>query len=163
MPATEERDALLPEESFARAKTDLSQWMTAVVQRRRPLVVSRNRGREHAVLLDRRDLALMLEGYSFSPKVSVSDGEFVIRLPELNLVAGGATIDEAVTELEGLAEAHADNYLDRVDFYLQTDRRRELPWVMRLALTPPSERRELFTSQVPGSPGEHADEAVDAR
>ena len=144
--ATEEFPALLPEESFARAKTALSQLMTAAVRDHQPVVVNRNRGREHAVLVDKRDLERALESNTFNPKVSVSDDEFVVRLPEFNLIAGGATFDEAVAELVELAEDYSAEYLSRVDFYRQTDRRGQLGHVIRFALTPPEERRQLFVS-----------------
>ena len=58
---------------------------------------------------------LGLEDFRFEPKVSVSDGEFVIRLPELGLVAGGETYEKAVSELVELAEQQAEEYLDRLE------------------------------------------------
>ena len=150
MAPTKEFEALLPESQFADAKSHLSAWMTSVVHDHRPLVVDRNRGRERAVLVDAGDLAILLEPYTFDPKVRVSDGDFVIRLPEFNLVASGSDLDEAVAELVELSERYVQNYLKRVDFYLQTDRRRHLPWVLRVALTPPNMRRVLIAPDIPG-------------
>lgn len=67
-----------------------------------------------------------------------------MRLPELGLTAGGETFDDALDELVELAEAYAELFLERWDFYAQTDRRRHVPWVLRLALTMPSDRRALL-------------------
>jgi predicted RNase H-like HicB family nuclease len=86
----------------------------------------------------------LLESFEFQPKVSVSEGEFVVRLPELGLVAGGESFDEALDELVELAEEYAEQYLARLEFYRETDRRDHLPWVARVAFTPAEERRDLF-------------------
>jgi Antitoxin of toxin-antitoxin, RelE / RelB, TA system len=104
-------------------------------------------------LLGRDELLAMLEGFEFQPKVGVSDGEFVVRLPELGLIAGGSSLDEALEELVELAEAYAQDYLGRLEFFRQTDRRKQLPWVARVAVTPPGARRALFT-QIPEAASE---------
>jgi hypothetical protein len=98
------------------------------------------------VLVSADDLGMLLEGFEFHPRVSVSEGEFVIRLPELNLIAGGATYEDALSELVELAEQQAQNFLDRLDYYMQTDRRGQLGWLLKLALAAPGERRSLLSS-----------------
>jgi hypothetical protein len=82
-------------------------------------------------------------------KASISDGEYVLRLPELGLVAGGATFDDAVTELEALAVDYSQGLLDRYDFYRQTDRAEQFPYALRLLLADPAERRALLVTQPP--------------
>jgi hypothetical protein len=74
----------------------------------------------------------------------VSEGEFTIRLPELGLIAGGESLDQAFDELVELSEAYAEDYFDRLEFFRETDRRQQLPWVARIAFTAPDERRGLF-------------------
>lgn len=144
---------------FAEAKTHLSEVMTDVVHRHHPQVIGRHGGREQMLLMGLDDLGAMLESFRFDPRVSVSDGEFVVRLPELNLVAGGATYEEAIQELVGLVEDYSEEFLPRLDFYTQTDRRRHLPWILRFALTPENSRAALF-AEPPRDAGELATAAA---
>jgi predicted RNase H-like HicB family nuclease len=133
---------------FSDAKARLSDVMTAVVHGHRPKAVGRHRGKEEMFLVGRDELLAVLESFAFEPKVAVSEGEFVVRLPELGLIAAGESLDEALDELVELAEAYTEDFLDRLEFFRQTDRRGQLPWVVRVAATPPEARRALFT-QVP--------------
>jgi hypothetical protein len=130
--------------AFSEAKAKLSDLMTAVVHGHRPKVVDRHHGKEEMVLMGREELIALLEGFTFEPKVSVSEGEFTIRLPELGLIAGGESLDQAFDELVELSEAYAEDYFDRLEFFRETDRRQQLPWVARIAFTAPDERRGLF-------------------
>jgi predicted RNase H-like HicB family nuclease len=130
--------------AFSEAKTKLSELMTAVVHGHRPKVVDRHHGKEEMVLVGREELVALLEGFRFEPKVSVSEGEFIIRLPELGLIASGDSLDQALDELVELSEAYAEDYFDRLEFFRETDRRQQLPWVARIAFTAPEDRRSLF-------------------
>lgn len=137
---------ILRTRGFAEAKAKLSDVMSEVVREHRPVVLDRNRGKEEALVMSVEDLRTMLGAFAFSPQVSLSEGEFVVRLPELNLISGGATFDEALEELVALIEAYAEDYFDRFDFYRHTDRRQHLPWLLRFALAPAPERRELLVA-----------------
>lgn len=64
------------------------------------------------MLVSAGDLGLLLGGLRFEPKVSVSDGEFVVRLPELRLIAGGSSYQDALRELAELAEQQAVDVLE---------------------------------------------------
>ena len=139
----------LEHEAFAQAKARLSNLMDQAVHAHRPQVIDRHRGKEQAVLVSVEDLAMLLEGFSFHPRVSVSEGEFVIRLPELGLVAGGESYEDALGELIDLVGSQAEDFLDRLDFYMQTDRRGQLAYLLKFALTVPEERRSLFSPAVP--------------
>ena len=119
--------------------------MDQAVHDHRPQLIDRHRGKEQAVLVSVADMGMLLEGFQFHPKVSVSEGEFVIRLPELGLIAGGANYEAALDELVELAEQQAQDFFDRLDFYLQTDRRGQLGWLLKFALVPFEERRSLFS------------------
>lgn len=149
----------LAPQAFAQAKAQLSELMDQAVHGHRLQLIDRHRGKERAVLVSVADLELLLEGFRFEPKVSVSEGEFVIRLPELGLVAGGETYEDAVSELVELAEQQAEEYLDRLDFYMQTERRGQLAWLLKVALTAPDERSHLFLSPAPGVEAEAAQPA----
>jgi predicted RNase H-like HicB family nuclease len=130
--------------AFSEAKAKLSDLMTSVVHDHRPKAVDRHHGKEEMLLLGREEVMALLESFEFQPRVSVSEGEFVVRLPELGLIAGGASFDDALDELVELAEEYAEQYFARLEFYRETDRRQHLPWVARVAFTPADERRELF-------------------
>ena len=45
---------------------------------------------------------------------------------------------------EDLALAYAERYFERLSFYAQTDRAEQMPWLLRLILTPEAERRALL-------------------
>ena len=74
----------------------------------------------------------------------MSDGEFVLRQSELNLVAGGETFEHAALELEELVLAYAERYFERLHFYAQTDRAEQMPWLLRLIFMPEADRRALL-------------------
>lgn len=137
--------------AFSEAKAKLSDLMTSVVHGHRPKAVGRHQGKEEMFLIGRDELITLLEVFEFQPKVSVSQGEFVVRLPELGLIAGGRSLDEALEELVELAEAYAEDYFARLEFFKLTDRRSQLPWVARIAFTAPGERRGLFLQPATGS------------
>ncbi len=46
--------------------------------------------------------------------------------------------------MQELASAYADQFFSRLGFYMQTDRAAHMPWLLRIALTPPRERTELL-------------------
>jgi excisionase family DNA binding protein len=134
------------------AKSHLSATMTDVVHHHHPHWVGRHGGREQMLLMGRDDVDALLELFRFDPHVRVSDGEFVVRLPELNLIAGGATYDEAIQELIELVDEYSEEYLTRLDFYRQTDRRHHLPWLLRFVATPEEERAKLFAEPPRAAP-----------
>ena len=138
---------VLPEEAFAQAKARFSDVMDQAVHGHRVQVIDRHRGKERAVLVSESDLGVLLESFEFQPKVSVSDGEFVIRLPELNVIAGGETYEAALAELVEIVEIQARDFFERLDFVLQTDRRGQLPWLLKFAVTPAEERIALFSRE----------------
>jgi hypothetical protein len=86
----------------------------------------------------------LLDHFDFHTLSSVSDGEFVLRQSELNLVAGGETFEHAALELEELVLAYAERYFERLHFYAQTDRAEQMPWLLRLIFTPEADRRALL-------------------
>jgi hypothetical protein len=136
--------ASLPTRGLSEAKAALSEVMSGVVHDHRPIVIERHGGREAMLLLGLSDMGPLLDHFRFHTATSVSEGEFVLRQSELNLVAGGATFEQAAAELEDLAVAYAERYFERLSFYAQTDRAEQMPWLLRLILTPEDERRALI-------------------
>ncbi len=118
--------------------------MSGVVHDHQPMVIERHGGKEAMLLLGLSDIGPLLEHFSFHTRSSVSDGEFVLRQAELNLLAGGETFEQAAVELEDLAVSYAERYFERLHFYAQTDRAEQMPWLLRLLLTPEDGRRALL-------------------
>jgi Antitoxin of toxin-antitoxin, RelE / RelB, TA system len=118
--------------------------MSGVVHNHQPTVIERHGGKEAMLLLGLSDMQPLLDHFSFHTLSSVSEGEFVLRQQELNLVAGGETFEQAASELEELAVAYAERYFERLGFYAQTDRAEQMPWLLRLILTPAEDRRALL-------------------
>lgn len=138
--------------SFSEAKAHLSDVMSEVVRDHAPTLIERHGGKETMLLLDTGMLEPLLASFRFSTKVSLSGGGFVLRQPELGLVADGETFDEAANELEELAVQYAADFFERWDFYRHTDRVAHLPYLLRLALAVPDERRALLVPKPEASP-----------
>jgi hypothetical protein len=136
--------ASLPTRGLSEAKATLSEVMSGVVHDHQPIVIERHGGKEAMLLLGLSDIGPLLDHFSFHTLSSVSDGQFVLRQSELNLVADGDTFDQAAAELEELAVGYAERYFERLNFYAQTDRAEQMPWLLRLILTPEADRRTLL-------------------
>jgi hypothetical protein len=137
----------LPTRGLSEAKAALSDVMSGVVHDHQPTVIERHGGKEAMLLLGLSDMGPLLDHFSFHTLSSVSDGEFVLRLQELGLVAGGDTFEQAAAELEDLAVTYAERYFERLHFYAQTDRAEQMPWLLRLILTPEADRRALLIGE----------------
>lgn len=139
--------------SFSEAKAHLSDVMSEVVRGHAPALIERHGGKETMLLIDPQWLKPLLDPFGFSTKVSLSDGEFVLRQPELGLIAGGESFDEAAEELEELALNYAAQFFERCDFYRHTDRASHLPYLLRLVLSHPHDRRALLVARPESAPG----------
>jgi hypothetical protein len=143
----------LPTRGLSEAKAALSEVMSGVVHDHQPTVIERHGGKEAMLLLGLSDMGPLLDHFSFHTLSSVSDGEFVLRQEELGLVAGGDTFEQAGSELEDLAVTYAERYFERLHFYAQTDRAEQMPWLLRLILTPEADRRALLIGAPEHLPG----------
>ena len=130
--------------SFSEAKSHLSEVMSEVVREHSPALVERHGGKEAMVLLGREEAERLLAPFALSTTATVSEGEFVLRVPELGLIAGGETFPAALDELDTLVLEYARHYFARVHFYLQTDRAGHYPYLVRLALGDGEERRRML-------------------
>lgn len=137
---------LIPTASFSTAKATLSDLVGEAVHRHLPVLIDRHRGKERVVMMDVDSVLSLLRdlGVGFETRVSVSDGEFVAVLPELRIVAGGASFEEAIDDLTDAVEQYAEDFFSRLDFYRETDRWEHAPLLLLFALTPDAERRELL-------------------
>lgn len=136
---------------FSDAKARLSSLMTSVVHDYQPKAVHRHHGKEEMFLVPHEVMLALVENVAFDPQVSVVPGEFVVRLPELNLIGGGETFDAALDDLVDVASAFAEQYFRRLRFYAESEHLARLPWVAKIAFTPADARRSLFEarSEVP--------------
>jgi hypothetical protein len=132
--------------SFSQAKSQLSTVMDKVVHRGEMKIVDRHHGKEEMALLDVGVLQALLSSFEFRPVASVSDGEFVLELPELGLIAGADSFDAAVSELVDLTRAYSAQYLARRAFYAEAGLDRHFPWALKAALTDDATLRTLLVS-----------------
>lgn len=138
-------DTMIETLGFSDAKSHLSRLMTSVVHDYQPKAVRRRQ--EEMFLVPREVMTAMIENFRFNPQVSVASGEFVVRLPELNLLGAGETFDEAVDELLDVASEFAEQYLSRLRYYAESEQLARFPWVARIAFTREDARRALFEAE----------------
>lgn len=134
----------LPSLEFSRAKSELSDVMTRVVHEHRPSIVSRHRGKERMLLVRTDDLARHLAGFELDVELVEDGDEVTAALPRLGLLGFGASRDEALDDLLVELRAYAADYFERSAFYAATDRADHAPWLLRFALTPAGEQRDLL-------------------
>lgn len=135
---------------FSEAKDDLSRVMTRVVREHLPVVINRgHRDQEQMILLGLDVVPLILDRFEFTTKASVGDGEFVLHQPEFNLIASGETFEEAAEEMEALALDYIQQFFGRYEYFVQSGRADQVPYVLRLALAEPGERRSLLIGRGP--------------
>lgn len=134
----------LPSVEFSRAKSELSDVMTRVVHEHRPSIVSRHRGKERMLLVRTDDLARHLAGFEFDVELVEDATEVTAILARLGLLGFGSTRDEALDDLVTEVRLYAADYFEREAFYAATDRAGHAPWLLRFALTPAAEQRELL-------------------
>jgi hypothetical protein len=134
----------LPSVEFSRAKSELSDVMTRVVHEHRPSIVSRHRGKERMLLVRTDDLAQHLAGFAFDVELVEDGGEVTAVLARLGLLGLGSTRDGALDDLLTELRLYAADYFERSAFYAATDRAEHAPWLLRFALTPAAEQRDLL-------------------
>ncbi len=66
----------------------------------------------------------------YQPLDAEDGGGMALWQPTLKLHAQGDTVDAARTAMVLAALDYADQYLDRLDYYLHTDKARDLPYVL---------------------------------
>lgn len=136
----------LPIVDFSRAKAELSDVMTRVVHEHRPSIVSRHRGKERMVLVRTDDLVRHLAAFHFDVELIEDQGEVTATLPRLGLLGFGKSREAALDDLLVELRSYAADYFERWPFYAATDRAEHAPWLLRFALTPAGEQRDLLAA-----------------
>lgn len=137
----------IPAKPFSQAKAELSALMDQVVREHRPTVIERRR--EAMVALSLGDLRSLLAAFRFEPRIVVRSKETVASMDDLGLVGSGRNVDAAIDDLLEEFRDYARDFISRYAFYLQTDRRAHAPWILRFALTPADEQRDLLVEEPP--------------
>lgn len=135
----------IPSKQFSEAKAELSALMDQVVRQHRPTLIERRR--ESMVALSLEDLQAVLGSFRFEPRAVVRGSGTVATLEQFGLVGTGPTIDAAVDDLLDEMRAYVADFITRYAFYMHTDRRTHVPWVLRFALTPINEQRDLLLEE----------------
>jgi hypothetical protein len=69
---------------------------------------------------------------NYQPLDAEDGGGMALWQPTLGLHAQGETVEEARRAMVAAALDYADHYLDRLDYYLHTDRAAHLPYVLMI-------------------------------
>lgn len=135
----------IPTKPFSKAKAELSAVMDQVVREHRPAVIERRR--DAMVALSLPDLRELLAPYRLEPRLSIGRKQTSATLDELGLVGAGRDVDEAIDDLLEEMRGYAADFLSRYSFYMQTDRSTHAPYVLRFALAPADEQRDLLLEE----------------
>lgn len=135
----------IPAKPFSQAKAELSALMDQVVREHRPAVIERRR--EAMVALSLPDMRDLLTSFRLEPRVTIRRREATATLDDLGLVGSGRDLDGAVDDLLEEMRAYVADFIARYSFYMQTDRRGHAPYVLRFALTPAEEQRDLLLEE----------------
>src|SRR5436190_7355237 len=137
----------LPQLDFTHAKTGLSAVMDDVVHNHQPRVVQR-RGREAMLLVRPDDLARWLEPFRLEVGLVLDGGEVTAEIREMGVLGFGETVEEALADLASELRAYAQRVFERSQFYVETDRARHYPALLRFALTPQEEQLDLIRGDI---------------
>jgi hypothetical protein len=130
--------------SFSEAKAGLSALMTDVVHGGQLELIERHGGKEAALLVSRDDLLALLSGYRFQPRVVFDGAEVTASLEDLGVLGLGGDFEEAMEDLVRELRRYAHRFFMRRAFYMETDRARHAPFLLRFALTPADEQLDLL-------------------
>lgn len=137
-------DGSMHRRPFSEAKAGLSELMSDVVRKHRPHLIERNHGRETMALIGADELSTLLHPYSLVPQVRYGPDGVTMSLEPLDLLTSGLTLDDAGDAMLEELRSYSDEFLERYEYFRHTSRSRDLPWVLRFALTPPVAQRALL-------------------
>jgi hypothetical protein len=126
---------MLQEHQFSEARRQFSALYDSIYNALKPAII--RRGREEEVLLLRKDmLKSALEKYVLSAEaLEEDDGSVTLALDELDIAVNAPTLEEAFDELVRELKLYAQDYLDRIQLFLNApNRRHHLPYILRIAL-----------------------------
>jgi hypothetical protein len=136
----------LPELKFSAAKQALSHVMDTVVHDHKPQVVRRGT-RDSMLLVRPDDLNRWLDTFTFSFSVTSGEGDVAVVIEQVDVVGVGDTFDAALDDAVEELRVRAQSFFERSEFYSQTDRAVQFPYLLRFALTPPEGQKALLVDE----------------
>ena len=133
----------VPSIPVAEAKRGLPTYLERARREHCLQIVTRHQ-RDEVALVALQDLRDLLRDHKFATEVVIERGEASVTLPQFRIIGIGENVDEATEDALGKLREYALQYLDRFEFYKQTDRRDLYPLVMRFLATPENEQLELL-------------------
>lgn len=126
---------MLREIKFTNARKTFTDIYDSVWHRYLPVIINRHQNEE--VLLLRRELQQdILKAYSLRPEIlPEEDGSITVALNEVDIAVNGSTMDEAICELIRELKVYAQDYLDRLQLFLNAPNRKgHFSYVLRVLL-----------------------------
>ncbi|MHB8632300.1 MAG: type II toxin-antitoxin system Phd/YefM family antitoxin [Candidatus Limnocylindria bacterium] len=137
----------VPSISVAEAKTWLPKYLD--LARAHELQIVTRHDRDEVALVSLEDFRELLRDHKFETDVAIHTDEATVTLPQFRIIGIGSTVDEATEDALAKLREYAPQYLKRLDFYKETDRRDLYPLVMRFLATPEDEQLELLLEPEP--------------
>ena len=100
--------------------------------------------RDEVALVDLADLRELLRDRKFQTDVAIHPNEATVNLPQFRIIGIGENVDGATADALAKLREYALQYLRRLTFYKETDRRDLYPLVMRFLATPEDEQLGLL-------------------
>ncbi len=129
-------EPMIREVNVTEARKLISQIFDEAVKGGRPVAVVRDR-KDEGLFLAREVVGRVLESYQLHVEITPHEGSrgFTLWVPELRVVAEGASAREARQNLLAAVRAYVRDYFDQFDFYKHlVDKLEQQPYVLRLSL-----------------------------
>jgi hypothetical protein len=126
---------MLTEISFTNARKTFTDIYDSVWRRYLPVIIKRHQDEE--VLLLRRELQQeTLKAYRLQPEIlTEKDGSVTAGINVLDIAVNKPTLDEAVNELVRELKIYAQEYIDRLQLFLNAPNRKgHFPYILRVLL-----------------------------
>lgn len=98
-------------------------------------------------LLNPEDLVDLLQPYTFRAEVTVDGDEVTVVVQPLGVLGFGESLDEALHDAVTEVALRTETFFADPAFYRKSERGRELPWLLRFALTPAEQRVQLLAER----------------
>jgi len=129
-------EPMIREVNVTEARKLISQILDEAVKGGRPVAVVRDK-KDEALFIGRELVRRLLEGYQLHVNITPhEDGKgFTLWVPELKVVADGASAKEARVNLLAAVRSYVRDYFEQFDFYKHlADKLEQHPYVLRLSL-----------------------------
>ena len=133
--------------SVAEAKTQLPKYLE--LARAHEFQIVTRRDRDEVAMVGLPDFRELLRDHKFQTDVAIHPDEATVTLPQFRIIGIGSTVDEASEDALAKLREYASQYLKRLDFYRETDRRDLYPLVARFLATPEDEQLDLLLESEP--------------